>query len=190
MGWLKSRQGDAHSISPYGFSPSKLKSAPSQPSEGRSVPRAVSLPTPWRSATVCTRGCEAAGPPDPTPQEPTPAAESADSGSEATRGAARARRQEWNCGPSSPSPRGDRESASAKRRRRRCQRDSSPGVQTHPGPYLRGQRRLRPEAPAVVVAADTVPSAVTPLIKTTTCSRASAAGRRRPAERRSACWDS
>lgn len=69
-------------------------------------------------------------------------------------------------------------------------RDSFPRVQTRPGPYLKGQRHLCPNALAVAVAVVTAPSAVTPLIKTTTCSEASAAGRRWPAGRRSACWDS
>ena len=67
--------------------------------------------------------------------------------------------------------------------------DSPPGVQTRPGPYLKVQRRRRPTALAVAVAAVTTPRAVTPLIKTT-CSQASAAGRRRPAGRRGACRDS
>lgn len=68
--------------------------------------------------------------------------------------------------------------------------DSSPGFQVRPGPYLQGQRHLRPTVPAVAVAAVTAPGSVTPLIKTTTCSRVSAAGRRRPAGRRSACRNS
>lgn len=67
--------------------------------------------------------------------------------------------------------------------------DSPPWVQTRPGPYLKGQRHLRPTALAGAVAAVRTPRAVTPLIKTT-CSQASAAGRRRPAGRRGACRDS
>lgn len=190
MTHITSYHTDSHQSRPRSAQASLLKVG----SPGPSAP-----PIPWYAAPVRRQGSEAARPPDPTPQGPARAWRAAASRSETTLAPAPARSQPRPSSPCQGSPQPQRRPRLCLRQTTQQRvpdraptggRDSSPGVPTCPGPYLNKQRHLRPTALTVAVAAVTAWSTVTPLLKTTTCSQAFAAGRRWPAGRRSACRDS
>lgn len=188
-GWLKTRRGDAHNILPYGFSSIRTEKSlkPAQWRKAGASPGPTAPLQPRRSARVCTQETEDTGPPDRTPGD---LLRRGDCGPAFWRGHPGGSKRREPKGQDSPQLRPHEYfHQTTDTRTATVGADSPPWVQTRPGPYLKGQRHLRPTALAVAVAAVTTPRAVTPLIKTT-CSQASAAGKRRPAGRRGACRDS
>lgn len=186
MTHITSYHTDSHQSRPRSAQASLLKEVGSP---GPSAP-----PIPWYAAPVRRQESEAARPPDPTQ-----AWRAAASRSETTLAPAPAGVSPRPSSPCQGSPPPQRSPRLCLRQTAQQRvpdraptggRDSSPGVPTCPGPYLNKQRHLRPTVLTVAVAAVTAWSTVTPLLKTTTCLQAFAAGRRRPAGRRSACRDS